>query len=68
MAAICSSTAARLGERRESTFGLRLWRAIRFLACFDFLRRTLYKGARAPFFAAVVSIQSGKCYCSPGAP
>ena len=30
------------------------------------LRRTLYKGARAPLFAAVVSNHSGKCYCSPG--
>ena len=34
-------------------------------ACLISFHRTLYKGARAPLFAAVVSIQSGKCYCSP---
>ena len=34
-------------------------------ACLISLHRTLYKGARAPPFAAVVSIHSGKCYCSP---
>jgi hypothetical protein len=28
-------------------------------------RQSLTKGARAPFYAAVVSIHSGKCYCSP---
>ena len=67
MAAICSSTAARRASD-GSTFGLRLWRAIRFLGISNLLRRTLYKGAKAPFFAAVVSIESGKCYCSPGAP
>ena len=66
MAAICSSTAARPASD-ASTFGLRLWRAIRFLGI-SISFADVVQGREAPFFAAVVSIESGKCCCSPGAP
>ena len=70
MLAISTSTAAKFSSDGDGTGAtsftdLPLWRLIDFLRMLDFPSSKLYKGARAPLFAAVVSIHSGKCYCSP---
>ncbi len=71
MPAISTSTAANFSSDGSSTgatssTGLLLWDLIRFVRMLDFPSSNVVQGRQGAVFVAVVSIHSGKCYCSPG--